>query len=84
MTRKKQIKKAAADHRDCVCCGFDDPIADDQEQSFIVGAKWADEHPNTDTIKKICKFALRNTNFLVADNLDSIDWDKLVKQAMRK
>lgn len=84
MIRKEIIKEAAAEHRDTVCCGFYDPIADAQEESFIAGAEWADEHPNTDTIKRIFEFALSNTNFLVEDNLDSIDWDKLVRQAMRE
>ena len=84
MAREDIIKTAAADHRDCVCCSFYDPIADAQEESFIEGAEWADEHPNPNTIKQIFKFALEKTNFLIADNLDSIDWDKLVKQAMEE
>lgn len=52
--------------------------------AFVQGAKWADEHPNPNTIKRIFEFALGKTNFLIADNLDSIDWDKLVKQAMEE
>ena len=40
MIREEIIKDAAADHRDTVCCGFDDPIADAQEASFLVGAEW--------------------------------------------
>jgi hypothetical protein len=51
---------------------------------FIEGAKWADAHPNPNTIKKIFEFALEKTNFLIADNLESIDWEKLVKQAMKE
>ena len=46
--------------------------------------KWTDAHPNPNTIKKVFEFALEKTNFLIADNLDSIDWDKLIKQAMRE
>lgn len=84
MVREEIIKEAAAEHRDCVCCGFYDPVADAQEESFIEGAEWADTHPNPNTIKKIFEFALEKTNFFIADNLDSIDWDKLVKQAMKE
>ena len=51
---------------------------------FIDGAQWADNHPNPDIIKSIFEFALNNTNFLIADNLESIDWEELVKQAMKE
>lgn len=50
MTREEIIKEAAADHRDTVCYGFDDPIADAQEASFIVGAEW--EHKRL--VEKAC------------------------------
>jgi hypothetical protein len=59
MTRKKIIKEAAADHRDCVCCGFDDPIADAQEASFIVGAEW--EHKRL--VEKACEWLRKNTTW---------------------
>lgn len=49
---------------------------------FIDGAQWADKHPNPNTIKKIFEFALEKTNFLIADNLESIDWEVLIKKAM--
>lgn len=51
---------------------------------FIEGAKWADEHPNPNTTKKIFKFALEKTNFLIADSLESIDWGILIKKAMEE
>lgn len=51
---------------------------------FIEGAKWADAHPNPNTIKKIFEFALEKTNFLIADNLESIDWEVLIKKAMEE
>jgi hypothetical protein len=62
MTREEIIKEAAADHRDCVCCGFDDPIADAQEESFIVGAEWADEHPKDGMVSldKVEKYLREN------------------------
>ena len=50
--------------------------------AFIFGAQWADAHPNPNTIKKIFEFVLEKTNFLMADNLESIDWEVLIKKAM--
>lgn len=51
---------------------------------FIDGIQWADKHPNPDTIKSIFEFALNNTNFLIADSLESIDWEVLIKKAMEE
>lgn len=59
------------------------PITSLEANSIIEGIKWADEHPNPNTIKKIFKFALEKTNFLIADNLESIDWGVLIKKAMK-
>lgn len=56
MKRKEQIQNAAADHRDWVCCGFIDPIADAREASFIEGAEWADKT----MIDKACKWLRSN------------------------
>lgn len=58
MTRKEIIKEAAAEHRDCVCCGFYDPIADDKEASFIVGAEW--EHKRL--VEKACEWLKSNVS----------------------
>lgn len=55
-----------------------------RNHAFEEGANWADEHPNQNTIKKIFKFALEKTNFLIADNLESIDWRLLIKKAMEE
>lgn len=52
MALEEIIKEAAAEHRDCVCCGFYDPIADDKEASFIVGAEW--EHKRL--VEKACEW----------------------------
>lgn len=60
------------------------PITSLEANSIIEGIKWADEHPNPNTIKKIFKFALEKTNFLIADNLESIDWGVLIKKAMEE
>lgn len=61
MTREEIIKEAAAEHRDTVCCGFDDPIADAQEASFIVGAEW--EHKRL--VEKACEWLLNNAHLYV-------------------
>lgn len=84
MPREEQIQDAAADHKDCVCCGFDDPIADAQEESFIEGAKWADSNPNPEIIKKVLLYALQHTNILLADDWDKVRWNLLIKKAMEK
>lgn len=43
MVREEERKQAAAEHRDVVCCGFYDPIADEKEESFLEGAEWSDK-----------------------------------------
>ena len=58
MTLKEIIKEAAADHWSTVCCGFDDPIADDKEESFIVGAEW--EHKRL--VEKACEWLKENVS----------------------
>lgn len=58
MTREEIIKEAAAEHRDTVCCGFYDPIADAQEASFIVGAEW--EHKRL--VEKACEWLKENVS----------------------
>jgi hypothetical protein len=60
------------------------PITSLEANSIIEGIKWSDEHPNPNTIKKIFKFALEKTNFLIADGLESIDWGVLIKKAMEE
>lgn len=59
MALEEIIKEAAAEHRDCVCCGFYDPIADDKEASFIVGAEW--EHKRL--VEKACEWLRKNTTW---------------------
>ena len=84
MTREEIIKEAAAEHRDTVCCGFDDTMADAQEESFIVGAEWADSNPNPEIIKRVLLYALRHTNILLADDWDEVRWNLLIKRAMEE
>lgn len=91
MTREEQIRNEAIDFSEYEdnFLEYDDcgDVCDDKsfiENAFISGAKWADEHPDPNTIKKIFKFALEKTNFLIADNLESIDWEVLIKKAMEE
>lgn len=91
MTREKQIRQASIEYtiKDipmCVGGGAFSEVVDEMNRNhaFEEGAKWADEHPNPNTIKKIFEFALEKTNFLIADNLESIDWGVLIKKAMEE
>ena len=63
MNRKEQILDKAADHRDYVCCGFIDPVADEREESFAEGAEWADKT----MIEKACKWLSDNKNNYIID-----------------
>lgn len=83
MTREEQIIEKAGKESE-IFYKVNDNYGDCFHGGFIDGAKWADEHPNPDTVKRIFEFALNSTNFLISDNLDSIDWGKLVKQAMEE
>ena len=81
MTREEQIIEKASKESE-IFYKVNDNYGDCFHGGFIDGAKWADEHPNPNTIKKIFEFALEKTNFLIADNLESIDWGVLIKKAM--
>ena len=84
MTREKEIRKEAIEVTHFAQFGHSGRDMVVAYDAFILGAQWADAHPNPNTIKRIFEFALNNTNFLIAYNLDVIDWDKLVKQAMKE
>jgi hypothetical protein len=56
MTREDEIRSASSDHRDWVCCGFIDFIADARRDSFVEGAKWADKT----MIDKACEWLDQN------------------------
>lgn len=90
MTREEQIIEAGAYHscgrRPPKTCGHNMHGLSyiNRNLAFEAGAKWADEHPNPDTVKRIFEFALNNTNFLVVDSLQGIDFEVLVVQAMKE
>lgn len=82
MTREKEIRKEAIEVTHFAQFGHSGRDMVVAYDAFIFGAQWADTHPNPNTIKRIFKFALEKTNLLVADNLESIDWEVLIKKAM--
>lgn len=89
MTREEQIIEAGTYHlrgsRPPKTCGHNmhELAYINRNLAFEDGAKWADEHPSPDTVKRIFEFALNNTNFLVADSLQGVDFEVLVVQAMK-
>ena len=84
MDRQKQIREKAVEIRHLAPFGHSGRDMLVAYDAFILGAQWADAHPNPNTIKKIFEFALEKTNFLIADNLESIDWGVLIKKAMEE
>ena len=79
MTREEQIIEEAKNRFS------DDQIYPASKMyAFVAGAKWADRCPNPDTIRKVFDFALNKTNLLIADSLDDVDWEELVKKAMKE
>lgn len=84
MTREEQIRKEAIEVTHFAQFGHSGRDMSAAYDAFIFGAQWADKHPNPNTIKTIFKFALEKTNFLIADNLENIDWKFLIKKAMEE
>ena len=84
MTREEQIQDAASDHRDWVCCGFYDPVADAREESFIEGAEWADEHPKEGMVNKQefiekAKEWLENTLYIHTEIKNDRDFNEICR-----
>ena len=84
MTREEEIRKEAIEVTHLAQFGHSGRDMAVAYDAFILGAQWADNHPNPNSIKTIFEFVLKKTNFLIVDNLDSIDWGKLVEQAMKE
>jgi hypothetical protein len=70
MTREDEIRSASSDHRDWVCCGFIDFVADARSDSFVEGAKWADKT----MIEKACQWLQRE----VVDDYNGVIWDNMI------
>lgn len=86
MTREDEILSASSDHRDWVCCGFIDFVADARRDSFAEGAKWADKT----MIDKVCKWIEDNVeNAFVRVNdtmteLNGIELSMYIHKTMEK
>lgn len=48
-------------------------------------AEWKDKNPSIETIKAIMCYALKNTNIMLAEDLENdVDWETLIKAALAK
>lgn len=64
MTREKQIDEFANSQVDC------EFFNNDLYEGIIIGAKWADEHPNTEDIKTVLAYTFRGLGWL-AENIEA-------------
>lgn len=69
MAREDEIRSVASDHRDWVCCGFIDPVADEREKSFAEGAEWADKT----MIDKACEW-MKKVLYIHTEVNEDKDW----------
>ena len=70
MTREDEIRSAASDHRDWVCCGFIDFVADARSDSFAEGARWADKT----IVDKACEW-LNKTLYIHKEEIEDKHWN---------
>ena len=63
MTRKEQIDEFANSQVDC------EFFNEDLHKGIIIGAKWADEHPNTEDIETILAYTYKGLGWL-AENVE--------------
>ena len=92
MKRDEQIRQASIeytiDNRPmCIGGGSFSEVVDEMNRNYAFeeGAKWADENPSIDTVKKIICYALRCTNIMLEENLENgVEWELLIKKAMKK
>ena len=48
-------------------------------------AEWKDKNPSIKTIKAIMCYALKNTNIMLAEDLENdVDWETLTKVTLAK
>lgn len=86
MTREDEILSASSDHRDWVCCGFIDFVADARRDSFAEGAKWADKT----MIDKVCEWIEDNVEnaFVCVNNtiteLNGIELSRYIHKTMEE
>jgi hypothetical protein len=63
MTREKQIDEFANSQVDC------EFFNEDLYKGIIIGANWADEHPNTDDIETVLAYTYKGLGWL-AENVE--------------
>lgn len=74
------VRETCEGEEDCTNCSYGKVI-----EPLVSIAKWADQHPSIDTIKKIICYALKNTNIMLAEDLEnSVEWELLIKKAMEE
>ena len=70
MTREEQIRQAEIKYsNDTIFDGCDYIGQVAKQESFIAGAKWADEHPNTEDLEAVMAYTFRGLGWL-AENVE--------------
>lgn len=64
MTRNEQINEFANSQVDC------EFFNEDLYKGIIIGAKWADEHPNTEDLEAVMAYTFRGLGWL-AENVEA-------------
>lgn len=70
MSRDEEIKKAEIKYSDDTLfdgCDYVGQFA--KQEAFIAGAKWADEHPNTEDIETVLAYTYKGLSWL-AENVE--------------
>lgn len=70
MSRDEEIKKAEIKYSDDTLfdgCDYVGQYA--KQEAFIAGAKWADEHPNTEDIETVLAYTYKGLSWL-AENVE--------------
>ena len=70
MTREEEIEKAKVKYFNKTyfdICDYNEEDAD--SEAFIAGAKWADEHPNTEDIEMVLAYTYKGLGWL-AENME--------------
>jgi hypothetical protein len=81
MTRDEEIEQVA---KDIARKFYNEENPNIAYRSVRQGILWADQHPSTDTVKKIICYALKRTNIMLAEDLENgVEWELLIKQAMK-
>ena len=74
MTREKQINDFANSQVDC------EFFNEDLYEGIIIGAKWADEHPNTEDIETVLAYTYKGLGWL-AENVE-VDMGTMGERAL--